>query len=85
MTNCYCYFSQFFNYYLEKSSFYPNNKVTGCVFVCLSVCLYRMISLTAEPIGFSLTGQLLIGPGKVLINLGEGTTTLQREIAPRKN
>ena len=31
---------------------YPYTKVTGC----LSVCLYRRISLTAEPIGFSLTG-----------------------------
>ena len=36
-----------------------------CVFVCLSVCLYQRISLTAEPIGFSLTVQLLIGPCKV--------------------
>ena len=47
----------------------PCNKVTGCVFVCMSVsvfvCVYQMISLTAEPIGFSLTGWLLIGPGKV--------------------
>ena len=29
------------------------------------VCLYWSISLAAEPIGFSLTGQVLIGPGKV--------------------
>ena len=33
--------------------------------VCLSVCLYRRISLTAEPIRFFFTGQLLKGPGKV--------------------
>ena len=43
-------------------------KVTGCLFVCmyvclfvclsvcLSVCLYQRISVTAEPIGFTLTG-----------------------------
>ena len=39
----------------------PYNKVTGCVFVCL----YRRISLTAEPSWFSFTGKLLIGPGNV--------------------
>ena len=43
----------------------PYTKVTGCLSVCLSVCLYRRISLTAEPIGFFLTGYILIGPGKV--------------------
>ena len=42
----------------------PYNKVTGCVFV--------PISLTAEPIGFSLTGQFLIGPGKVYNYFGGG-------------
>ena len=31
---------------------HPYTKVTGCLFVCL----YRSISLIAEPIGFSLTG-----------------------------
>ena len=30
----------------------PYNKVKGCLFVCLSVCLFRRISLTAEQIGF---------------------------------
>ena len=33
--------------------------------VYLSICLYLRISLTAEPFGFSLTGQLPIGSGKV--------------------
>ena len=51
------------------------------MFVSLSVCLYRRISLTTEPIEFSSTGKLLIGPGTIL---GESTTTLPREIAPRK-
>ncbi len=41
---------------------YPYNKETRCVFVCL----YQRILLTAEPIGLSFTGQLLIGPGKDL-------------------
>ena len=31
----------------------------------MSVCLYRRISINAEPIGFSLTGQLFIAPGKI--------------------
>ena len=43
----------------------PYDRVTGCLSVCLSICLYRRISLTTEPIRFSYTGlQLLIGPGK---------------------
>ena len=56
----------------------PNTKVTGCLFVCVYVCLYRRISLTAKTIGFSL------GPGCVYNILVEGNTTLPREIAPRK-
>ena len=40
--------------------------------VCVFVCLYRRIWLTAEPIGFSLTGLLPIGPGKVYSYFGEG-------------
>ena len=51
------------------------------MFVCVCVCLYRKTSLTTEPIGFFFKGQLLIG----LVILGEGTTTLPKEIAPRKN
>ena len=47
---------------------YFYNKVTGC----LSVCLYRRISLTGEPIWFSFTGKLLIGPGKVFNYFGGG-------------
>ena len=39
----------------------PYDKVTGCLFVCIDGSLDG----SAEPIGFSLTGQLLIGPGKV--------------------
>ena len=36
----------------------------------------------AEPIWFSLTVKLLIGPGKIYNYLGEGTFSLPREIAP---
>ena len=43
-------------------------KVTGCLFVCL----YQRFSLTAEPIGFSLTGQLIIGTRKVNNYFGGG-------------
>ena len=45
---------------------YPYNKVTGC----LSLCVYRRISLTTEPIWFSFTVLLLIGPGKVYSYFG---------------
>ena len=51
--------------------------------VCLFLCLYRMISLTAEPIGFALTRQLVLG--SLLIILGKGTSTIPRQIAPRKS
>ena len=40
--------------------------------ISVSVCLYLRISLTAELIGFSLTGMLLIGPGKVYSYFGGG-------------
>ena len=40
---------------------HPYNKVTRT----LSVCLYRRFSLTTEPIWFSFTDKLLLGPGKV--------------------
>ena len=40
--------------------------------VCLSICLYQRISLTAEPIAFSLTGQLLICLRKVYNYFGGG-------------
>ena len=33
----------------------PYNKVIGSLSVCLSVCVYRRISLTAEPVWFSFT------------------------------
>ena len=51
---------------------YPYNKVTECP----SVCLYRRISIIAET---------LLGPGKILTILGDGITTLPREIALGKN
>ena len=38
----------------------------------MSVCVYRRISLTAEPIWFSFTMQLLIGPVKVYNYFGGG-------------
>ena len=45
-----------------------------CLFVCLSVCVVVPKDL-AELIGFFLTGQLLIGPGKVYnYFLGGGDT-----------
>ena len=58
----------------------PYNKVTGCV----SVCLYRMISLTAELIGFYLTGQLLIGPGKDYNYFGGGYHHPPKRNRPQK-
>ena len=51
--------------------------VTGSVFVCL----YRRISLTANPIRFSFTVKLLIGSGQVYTHLRKVTITLLREIA----
>ena len=51
---------------LKVNNPYDRVTVTGCLSVCLSICLYRRISLTTEPIRFSYTGlQLLIGHGKV--------------------
>ena len=50
----------------------------------MCVCLYQRISLTAEPIGFSLTRSLLIGAEKVYNYFGGGFHTLPREIFPRK-
>ena len=44
--------------------------------------LYQTISITAEPIWFSLTGLLFIGPGKVYNYSGEEIPP--REITPRK-
>ncbi len=58
----------------------PYNKVTGC----LSVCLYQRISLTAEPIQFYFTRQLLIGPGMVYNYFGKVITALPIEIVPKK-
>ena len=53
--------------------------------ICEFVCLYRWISLTAEPVWFSsLLMWLLKGIGKVYSNLGEDTTTLQ-EKSPLEN
>ena len=42
----------------------------------MSMCLYRKITITTEPISFYITLQLLIDPGKVLNYLGKGTITL---------
>ena len=60
-------------YQRTPMNIYNTNQYDVCLFVCLSVCLFvclfvclqRRISLTAEPIGFSFTGQLLIGPWQV--------------------
>ena len=51
-------------------------------FVCLSVC---RISLTAEPIWFSFTVELIMGPEKVCNYLVEGIATIPREISPGCN
>ena len=61
----------------------PYNKVIGCVFVFVSVCLYRRISLTAKPIGFSFTWIVSYVPGRFITIWGEGTTTLPREITKK--
>ena len=63
----------------RKSEKLENEKVGTQTFifiikqqdVCLSVCLSVPKDL-AEPIGFSLTGYLLIGPGKVYNYFGGG-------------
>ena len=47
----------FFIFKGAKLLFYKSDR--------MSICVYRMISLTAEPIKVSFTVQLLIGPGKV--------------------
>ena len=46
----------------------------------MSVCFYQWISLTDEQIGFSFSKVL----GRFIPILGEGTTTIPREITPRK-
>ncbi len=52
----------YFFYKLSRLHYiHPYIKVTGS----LCVCLYRRTLLTYEPIRFSFTVQLLIGPGKV--------------------
>ena len=45
---------RYHNHSYNTSGHYSYNKVKGCLFVCFF--LYRKISLTSEPIGFSLTG-----------------------------
>ena len=42
--------------------FIPFNEVTGSLYVCMYVCLYQRIMLTAEPIWFSYTWKFPIGP-----------------------
>ena len=49
------------------------------------VCLYQRISLTTEPIWFSLTGQLFIGPGKVYNYSGGGYHHPPKKIAPKNS
>ena len=51
---------------------------------CLPIFVYLKISLFTRLIWFSITANLLTGQGKVYNFLKEGTTTLQREIAPGK-
>ena len=51
------------------------HQVTYPYYNRICVCLYRRISLTDEPIGFSLRVSLT-GPGKVYNNYGKGTTIL---------
>ena len=61
-----------------------------CVYVCmcisLSVCvgMYLKISALARPLWFSFKVNQIIGPGKAFNYFWEGISTLQREIAPRK-
>ena len=47
----------------------PYNKITGCLSVYLSV---PKDLANAEPIGFSFTEYLLIGPGKIYNYFGGG-------------
>ena len=70
MLNLYSIYVNIFLQSRMTSSIHPYTKVTGCESISLSVCLYGRISLTAEPIGFSLTGKILICPGKVFNYFG---------------
>ena len=55
--------------------------------LCLSVCLYRGISLTAEPIWFSFTMWILnlIGPGKVYHYFWVGYHNMPKRNRPRNS
>ena len=55
-----------------------------CLCICLCVCLYRRISPTTEPIGFSFTGQLFIGPRKVYNYFGGGYNHPPKRNRPQK-
>ena len=57
---------------------YPHIKVAGC----LSVCVYRRISLSAERLWSCSFSQAL---ERFISTFGQSTTTLQREITPGKN
>ena len=56
-------------------------KVTGCLFVCLYVSNQK-ISLTTEPIWFSLAVKSLTGKGKVYSHFWEGTLNLLNKYRP---
>ena len=55
-----------FNFIARGSNYksYPFIIVTGCISVCLRICVFKKILLTAKPIVFALALRLLIGPGK---------------------
>ena len=63
---------------------YSYIKVTGCLCVSLSVCLYRRISLTAEPIWLLFIMYLPISPGKVYSYLGAGYIHPHQRNRPQK-
>ena len=55
-----------FNFTARGSNYksYPFIIVTGCISVCLRICVFKKISLTAKMIVFSFAMRLLIGPEK---------------------
>ena len=42
---------------MKNRAINPFDKVKGSLFVCLSVCVYNRISLTAEPVASQGHGQ----------------------------
>ena len=64
--------------FLHSYGTYQSLYKTNSMSICVSVCLYRRISLTAETIWFSFSMQFLIGPGKVINYYGKDKLSIKR-------